>query len=243
MSGLASRTLLSAEHDERVLQNETAKGKLPEQLETSEDPNIAALRARFGRFSDVASSENEVGRWKFGNVEMSAKLLLSKLRWGVLGQGRTPAAIIFMDFMIRQPEDTTLDSSIIKITVSDCLDPDKSSMGFVRITDYYGPTQLSSTKIRQRYAKNVTPDTPVLGQGVGGFGTGRNLPQYKFSGHISASLGYIWYNNVSWHLVRVNPLSRGPLKHPEAIYHVAFTIEYGNVHEFYLTTSISGKIP
>ncbi len=206
-------------------------------------------RQDYSRFDNIASSHMRAGRGSIGKVEVDCRFLFKKSRWGVIGEAKHPAGILFMDLDLRQPPDCKLESATVTVTLEENdgqeANVERRSCCPVKFTTYYGPQSLRGEQSHEqtRKAKKRTPEVQVMGYGVGGLGVDREkivqtASRWDFSGHIGSSKGNIWYNQLRWEL-KANPLERQPT-HSHLI-HTAFALEH-NATKFYMTVHVSGKL-
>ena len=206
-------------------------------------------RQDYSRFDNVASSHMRAGRGSIGKVEVDCRFLFKKSHWGVIGDAKHPAGVLFMDLDLRQPPDCKLESATVTVTLEENdgqeVDIERRSRCPVKFTTYYGPQSLRGEQSHEqtRKAKKRTPEVQVMGYGVGGLGVDREkivqtASRWAFSGHIGSSKGNIWYNQLRWEL-KANPLERQPT-HSHLI-HTAFALEH-NATKFYMTVHVSGKL-
>lgn len=192
------------------------------------------------------------GRGSIGKVEVDCRFLFKKSQWGIIGESRNPAGILYLDLDLRQPPDCKLESATVTVTLEeedgeDSQDGDVGNRSAcpVKFTDQYGPRSLRGEQSLEqtRKVKKRTPEVQVMGYGAGGIGVDkekivRTASRWKFSGHICSSRGNIWYNRLRWEL-QENPLERQPT-HNNTI-HTAFALEH-NATKFYMTVHVSGKL-
>ncbi len=225
-------------------------------MESQPTPPILLSKARskygpqdYTRYDHITSSHMRAGRGSIGKVEVDCRFLFKKSHWGVIGELKLPAGILFMDLDIRQPPDCKLESATVTVMLEENdgqeVDIERRSGCPVKFTTYYGPQTLRGEQSREqtRKAKKCTPEVQVMGYGFGGFGVDKEkivqtASRWDFSGHMSSSKGNIWYNRLRWELME-NPLERQPT-HSHLI-HTAFALEH-NATRFYMTVHVSGKL-
>lgn len=159
-------------------------------------------RCDYKRFDNITSTHMRAGRGNIGKVEVECRFVFTKSQWGVIGEPKNPAGILYLDLDFRQPSDCRLESATVTVTLAEH-DGEEDRIEHrsacpVKFTDYYGPkcirgpeSQLQTKKVKKR-----TPEVNVLGNGAGGFGwdkeeTVQTTSRWKFSGHISSSKGCI----------------------------------------------------
>jgi len=242
--------------DEDGISSTTGKGKLKEsEGATSDSGSQPAMyvstgrrygRANFERFDHIASSHVSVGQANIGRVDAEIRLLYKKTKWGIMGHSGTPAAIIYMDFVIRKPEDCEPRSWRIEISLREEIsDGSKPKGDMLEFTDFYGPKNMSGPQYMASRVKQFTPSVEVMGYGAGGLGMEKEyhtaLSRWQFKGQIFASSRrHPDYETLAWEMEYSKDAP--PLdEHGQSIFHVAFAIQH-NAHEFYLSTSVTGKL-
>ncbi|KAK4152264.1 hypothetical protein C8A00DRAFT_44661 [Chaetomidium leptoderma] len=206
-------------------------------------------RCDYKRFDNIASSHMRAGRGSIGKVEVDCRFLFTKSHWGVVGENKNPAGILYLDLDLRQPPDCKLESATVTVTLEE-EDGEEDRIEHlsgcpVKFTDHYGPKSLRGEQSYEqtRKVKRRTPEVQLLGYGAGGLGVDKEkmvqtASRWKFSGHICSSKGNLWYNKLQWDL-QENPLERQPT-HNNLI-HTAFALEH-NATRFYMTVHVSGKL-
>jgi hypothetical protein len=125
---------------------------------------------------------------KLGKIGVDCKFRSSDSLWGVIGGGKRPAGILYIDFVFDQTKKYRLSSATILVTLQDVeLLPavettikanglgdkeDESAKRHLRVTDKFGPAKITgepktvpvTTKI------SMTPNLTVMGDGGGGVG-------------------------------------------------------------------------
>ncbi|KAK4170177.1 hypothetical protein QBC43DRAFT_305527 [Cladorrhinum sp. PSN259] len=206
-------------------------------------------RSDYKRFDHITSSHMRAGFGSIGKVTVDCRFAFTKSRWGVLGESKNPAGILYLDLDFHQPPDCKLESATVSVTLAE----EDSEEGLikhrstwpVKFTGSYGPTQLRGreTLVQTRKLKNRTPHVQVMGHGAGGIGDDKEeivtgTSRWNFYGHISSTGGSIWSNTLQWEL-HANKLERQP-KHNNVI-HTAFALEH-NATRFYMIVEVSGKL-
>ncbi|KAL2146260.1 hypothetical protein VTI28DRAFT_4556 [Corynascus sepedonium] len=215
---------------------------------------LSKVRSKYGRhdykrFDNIASTHMRAGRGRIGKVEIDCRFLFTKSRWGVIGEPRNPAGIIYLDLDFSQPADCRLGAATITVTLTEDdgeeADIQHRSACPVKFTDYYGPKCVRGPEslVQTRRIKNRTPEVQVLGYGAGGLGINKEKivqtrSRWDFSGHISSTKDSIWYNRLRWEL-KENSLEWQPTH--SNIFHTAFALEH-NATRFYMTIHVSGKL-
>ncbi|KAK4240710.1 hypothetical protein C8A03DRAFT_41819 [Achaetomium macrosporum] len=189
------------------------------------------------------------GRGTIGKVEIDCRFLFTQSQWGVMGESRNPAGIIYLDLDFSQPPDCRLDSATITVTLAeDDGEEGRMQRRFrcpVQFTDYYGPKCIRGPEslVQTKKVKHRTPEVQVMGYGAGGLGINKEKivqtrGRWNFSGHISSTKGSLWYNKLRWEL-QENSLEWQPTH--SNLFHTAFALEH-NATRFYMTVHVSGKL-
>lgn len=215
-------------------------------------------RYDFERFDHRSSTHASVGHATFDKVEVNCKFLFKKSQWGVLGEHKNPAGIIYLDLSFRQPKDSQLHSATVIVTLDD-EDKDLHEMSHklhrsgsigsqcpIQITDCYGPKGFAGPEkfVQTRKSLHLTPNAQVLGYGFGGMGLDTETSftssnRWKFSGHLLPGKGNQWtYKTLKWDLSE-NDLEPQSTHSPEV--HTAFTFEHGG-QPFFMRVEIKGKL-
>ena len=225
-------------------------------MESQPTPPVLLSKARskygpqdYTRYDHITSSHMRAGRGSIGKVEVDCRFLFKQSHWGVIGEAKHPAGILFMDLDLRQPPDCKLQSATVTVTLEENdgveANIERRSRCPVKFTTYYGPQSLRGEQSHEqtKTAKKCTPEVQVMGYGVGGLGVDKEkivqtASRWAFSGHMGSSKGNMWYNQLRWEL-KENPLERQPT-HSHLI-HTAFALEH-NATRFYMTVHVSGKL-
>jgi len=215
---------------------------------------LSKVRSKYGRrdyrrFDNVASTHMRAGRGNIGKVEIDCRFMFTKSRWGVIGESKNPAGIIYLDLDFSQPADCRLESATITVTLTE----DDGEEGRVqhlsacpvKFTDHYGPKCVRGPEslVQTKKVQNRTPEVHVLGNGAGGLGINKEKivqtrNRWDFSGYISSTKDSIWYNRLRWEL-KENSLEWQPTH--SNLFHTAFALEH-NATRFYMTVHVSGKL-
>lgn len=59
----------------------------------------------FERFDNLSSSHASIGHRSFDKVNVNCRFLFKKSKWGVLGECKNPAGIVYLDLTFDQPKD------------------------------------------------------------------------------------------------------------------------------------------
>ncbi len=206
-------------------------------------------RLDYSRFDHVTSTHMRAGRGSIGKVEVDCRFMFTKSRWGVIGERRDPAGILYLDLDFSQPPDCRLESATITVTLAKDdgeggAIPEPSDWP-VQFTDHYGPKSVRGPEslVQTRKVKNRTPEVQMFGYGAGGLGQNKEKVvqtkgRWDFSGYISSTKDSLWYNRLRWEL-KENSLEWQPTHNN--LFHTAFAIQH-NATRFYMTVQVSGKL-
>ncbi|KAL2118963.1 hypothetical protein VTJ04DRAFT_5922 [Mycothermus thermophilus] len=213
-----------------------------------------ALLSKFGRrdykrFDHLTSSHLPAGRGTIGKVEIDCRFLFTKSHWGVLGDAKVPAGIIYLDIDISQPNKCRLESATVTVTLTEHDGQEErirpQSDCPVKFTDYYGPRSLrgEESHVLMRKTKNLTPEGQALGFGAGGLGLNKEKliqtkARWDFSGFMSSTTTNGGHNKLRWEL-KENSFEVQPTH--SNLFHTAFAIEH-NATRFYMSVHVSGKL-
>jgi hypothetical protein len=189
------------------------------------------------------------GHGSIGKVQVECRFLFTKSQWGVMGEARNPAGIIYLDLDFSQPADCKLESATITVTLTED-DGEEArihhrSPCHTKFTDHFGPKSVRGPEslVQTRKVKNRTPEVQVLGYGAGGIGINKEKlvqtrGRWDFSGYITSTKDSLWYNILRWEL-KENSLEWQPTH--SNLFHTAFALEH-NATRFYMTVHVSGKL-
>lgn len=247
--------------DEDGISSTTGKGKLKESGGATSDwgsqPIMCFRRASrdggvdFVRFDDLTNSHVCVGKGKIGRVDVEINLSVSETIWGVMGGPDNPAAIIYMDFVVRTPKNFALRSWRIEISlhkeISDGSKPKGDEHHVLWFTDSYGPKHMRGPKYTVSRVENSAATVGALGSAVGALGvekehhTVTKLPRWQFEGRrLQSNPNDPRYDTLAWEME--NSKAAPPLDwNDRSIFHVAFAIQH-DAQEFYLRTRVTGKL-
>ncbi|KUJ08124.1 uncharacterized protein LY89DRAFT_725429 [Mollisia scopiformis] len=199
-------------------------------------------RYDFERFDNLSSTHASIGHSTFDKVNVNCRFLFKKSRWGVLGEQKNPAGIIFLDLSFDQPKDSQLHSAMVIITLDDededLLDVsrnynvlNKRPQCPVQMTDCYGPKGFSgeAKTIHTKKSLHLTPNAQFAGSGFGGLGVDHvssftSSSRWRFSGTLLPGKDRHWaYKALKWDLSE-NDLET-QATHSNVI-HTAFTFEH-----------------
>lgn len=215
---------------------------------------LSKVRSKYGRcdykrFDDIASTHMRAGRGSIGRVEIDCRFMFTKSHWGVIGEAKNPAGILYLDLDFSQPRDCRLESATITVTLGED-DGEEARIQHrsgcpVKFTDHYGPKCVRGPEslVQTRKTKNRTPEVQLMGYGAGGLGINKEKVvqtknRWDFSGYISSTKDSIWYNKLRWEL-KENSLEWQPTHNNQ--FHTAFALEH-NATRFYMTVHVSGKL-
>ncbi|KAL2173366.1 uncharacterized protein P884DRAFT_295201 [Thermothelomyces heterothallicus CBS 202.75] len=215
---------------------------------------LSKVRGKYGRcdykrFDNIASTHMRAGRGTIGKVEVDCRFLFTKSQWGVIGEPKNPAGIIYLDLDFSQPTDCRLEAATVIVTLTED-DGEEARIQSrsacpVKFTDHYGPKCIRGPEVlvQTKRVKNGTPEVQVLGYGAGGLGLDKERivqtrTRWDFSGYISSTKDSFWYNRLRWEL-KENSLEWQPTH--RNMFHTAFALEH-NATRFYMTVQVSGKL-
>jgi hypothetical protein len=185
------------------------------------------------RLDTDLTSEFLAAIWDCGRNEgdVDCALLTAKCEWGVLGETRRPAAVLYLDVAFDAPYDSSLQGCSIEMTLLDQLDREGMKAagtgvqrgdrpwGAVRLqfTDSYGPVNM---RFGSPYGSQSTLYSCVL----------RSTRSGKGNDTITWDIEYHWAESA-----------RGSARALPGVYHLAFVIEH-NAHDFFLRIKASKKL-
>ncbi|KAK4039786.1 hypothetical protein C8A01DRAFT_16291 [Parachaetomium inaequale] len=189
------------------------------------------------------------GHGNIGKVEVDCRFLFTKSHWGVIGESKNPAGIVYLDLDFSQPPDCKLESATITVTLTED-DGEEARIQHrsacpVKFTDHYGPKCVRGKEslVQTKDIQNFTPEAQFMGYGAGGLGKNKEkmvqtTGRWDFSGYIASTKGSIWYNRLRWEL-KENTLEWQPTHNN--LFHTAFALEH-NATRFYMTVHVRGKL-
>jgi len=217
-------------------------------------------RYDFERFDHLSSSLANIGYNNFHKVNVNCRFLFKKSRWGVLGENKNPAGIIYLDLTFDQPKDCQLHSATVIVTLDDkdeelrAIDKGlrvsrrspSDSRCPVNLTECYGPKGFAGPEKTAISKKSLhfTPSAQFGGFGLGGLGFDRESSskyssRWKFSGNLQGKNSTDWtYKTLRWELSE-NDLDTQSTHSNEV--HTAFTFEHGG-QPFFMRVEIKGKL-
>lgn len=218
------------------------------------------LKRKFGnydleRFDQLTSPQLSVGGGKIGKVKVDCRFKFEKSQWGVLGDEKSPAGIIYLDLDFHQPPDCQLKFAVVTVTIGDTDDKSMDSSWRsrrisrdmpVHLKPWYGPQQLfgQSRDMSRTKKTSMTPYADAMGfGGIGGIGwesegTFTQESRWSFSGHLLPGESSGFYKTVQWKLAE-NDLEPQPLH--SNIIHTAFSFGH-NSHPFYMRVEVNGRL-
>ncbi|KAE9367073.1 hypothetical protein N431DRAFT_351187 [Stipitochalara longipes BDJ] len=214
-------------------------------------------RYDFERFDHRSSSHASVGHATFDKVEVNCKFLFKKSQWGILGEHKNLAGIIYLDLSFRQPKGCQLHSATVSVTLDD-EDKELRELGPrlrrraddsqcpVQMTDCYGPKGFAGPEkiVLRKKSLHLAPRGQFMGYGFGGLGIEKESSstyssRWKFSGHLLPGKSNDWrYKTLKWDLVE-NDLENQSMHSNEV--HTAFTFEHSG-QPFLMRVEIQGKL-
>ncbi|KAJ3535298.1 hypothetical protein NM208_g7129 [Fusarium decemcellulare] len=227
-------------------------------------PALFSSTRRFGRyepfrrFDDLSSghSSASVGTRSVGKMTVDCRFLFKKSRWGVLGDNRFPAGIIYLDLNFGPPQGCKVKSATVTVTLDDadrCLHPyrTRSDRAYhtsncpVQMTDWYGPKQLIGEEKSTEFKRTMrmAPELHVMGGGASGVGvdsekTFKYSSRWTFNGQLLPGKNTWTYKTLKWDLkdndfeIQASRSSR---------VHTAFAFEHAG-QPFLMKVEIEGKL-
>jgi hypothetical protein len=189
------------------------------------------------------------GHGNIGKVEIDCRFLFTKSHWGVIGESKNPAGIVYLDLDFSQPADCKLESATITVILTEDDGEEapiqRRSACPVKFTDHYGPKCVRGKEslVQTKDIHNFTPEAQFMGYGAGGLGKNKEkmvqtTGRWDFSGYIASTKGSMWYNRLRWEL-KENSLEMQPTHNN--LFHTAFALEH-NATRFYMTVHVKGKL-
>lgn len=219
-------------------------------------------RNDFERFDQEAARGSQlcVGSQNIGKVEIDCKYHWKKAQWGVLGNDRRPAGIVYMDINFKQPTGYSLDVANVFITLAE----DSKSYALsqspspadrrlaniytdyaVQITDHYGPRLINGQKTAQQKmsATSLTPNLGAMGVSLGGLGyksstVKENFDAWCFRGSVGRPKNGNGLRTLHWEL-KENSLDQKQIHSQE--YCTAFAFEHSH-HPVFMRVEIDGTL-
>lgn len=215
-------------------------------------------RRDFEKFHQKSSSGPYlcVGSGSIGKVEVDCKYLWQDARWGVLGERKRPAGIIYIDISIRQPEGYWLENANVYITLSHDTTsfalgkPKTEYRGLLRdydvqLTEHYGPQRLTGPKTTRKRDTSFSlhPEVAAGGVQLGGFGFKVDKSQeltssWVFQGSLGRPKGQDGYRTLRWEF-HGNHLDQKRAHNQN--YQTAFTFEHDQ-EPVYMRIEVEGRL-
>ena len=193
-------------------------------------------------------------------MDIDCKYHWKKAQWGVLGNEKTPAGIVYMDITFKQPKDYWLKQGNVLITLSDDSPSEPrsaprrpsdmairplSSDYAVQLTNHYGPQLLTGTKTILAKTKHnkFVPTVGAMGFEMGGVGcesatVKHSAGRWVFKGTLGTPKGGDGLRTLEWELSEndVNPEQ----VHNQT-YQTAFAFEH-SMRPVFMRVEVKGKL-
>lgn len=210
----------------------------------------------FERIDDRSSGHASIGSRNIGKINIDCQLLFKKSQWGVLGDMRSPAGIMFLNLNFGPPQGCRVKSATITITLDEedsCLESYRSGRIFhesgcpVQMTEWFGPRGLAGQSKTSEVSRTtrLTPEVHVLGSGGGGLGIDSrkaftHSARWSFNGQLLPGRGKnSWaYKSLRWDLDE-NELESQSF-HSNKV-RTAFTFQHSG-QPFLLKVDIDGRL-
>lgn len=207
----------------------------------------------FKQFDRSSSSCASIGSKSIGKITIDCQLQLKSSQWGVLGEMKFPAGIIYLNLDFGPPKGCRVKSATITITLDEeatCLEPYRVGRVFhgsgcpVQMTEWYGPRSMAGEKKTANIERviKLTPELELLGNGGGGVGvdftkTFTHSARWSFNGQLLPGKKTWTYKSLRWDL-NENELESQSLHNKVQ---AAFTFEHSG-QPFLLNVDIDGKL-
>jgi hypothetical protein len=202
---------------------------------------------------------------KLGKVKIDCQIRQSKNLWGVYGEDKRPAGIIYIDLKFDQPKDCKLSSATVLVTLEGendtDIDDDKTrsknndELDLVHMVDRYGPKYFNGEPKTMAVKKTIngTPSINIMGNGFGGAGVDTSKvrtysSRWSFKGMLepgTSSRGKSLkggrtgvYRSVKWELSE-NDIEAQSVH--SNIFHTGFTFQHDR-KLCYIRVEIDGKL-
>lgn len=210
----------------------------------------------FNRIDNRSSGHASIGSRFIGKINIDCELLFKESKWGVIGDNKFPAGIIYLNLNFGPPQGCRVKSATITITLDEeatCLNAYGSGRRLhpsrcpVQMTECYGPRGLAGQNktAEVKRTTKLTPDITVLGNGGGGVGfeSGKTFTKsvrWSFNGQLLRGTGNTsWtYKALRWDL-NENELESQSLHSTKV--RTAFTFEHSG-QPFLMKVDIDGKL-
>lgn len=191
-------------------------------LETPQPRLLSAAATRYGRhesfreFGYQSSGHASVGHKSLGKLTIDCEFLFKKSQWGVLGDQKYPAGIIYMNLNFGPPQGCRVKHATVTITLDEA-DPILEQMKDGRsthpsgcpaqMTVWYGPKdlggQIRTTDVTS--TRKLVPEVNVLGNGGGGLGyetkkSFKHQARWSFNGQLVPGQDTWVYKTLKWDL-------------------------------------------
>lgn len=227
-------------------------------------PRLMSGVRKYGRYEsfeqfDHLSSRGHasIGSKSIGTINIDCQLLFNQSQWGVLGDDKFPAGIMYLNLNFGPPQGCRVKSATVTITLDEeatCLERYRNGRIFhesgcpVHMADLYGPRGLAGQKKTAYISRTfkATPEANVLGNGGGGVGfdskkTFTHSCRWSFNGQLLRGPGKrnrALYKSLRWDL-NENELESQSF-HSNKV-QTAFTFEHSG-QPFLLHVDIDGKL-
>lgn len=201
-----------------------------------------------------------VGSVSIGKVDIDCKYHWKRAQWGVLGNEKRPAGIVYMDLIFKQPHGYWLDHASVFVTLSEdnssyaLVGPRRSNLSSRKpalVSDYavqiteHGPRFLTGAKTlrSETKANHFVPTVSAMGFQVGGMGhqsstSKQRAGRWVFKGTVGKPRGRDGFRTLQWELSE-NDLD--PDQAHSQQYHTAFAFEHSQ-RPVFMRVEVEGKI-
>ncbi|KAK4458668.1 hypothetical protein QBC42DRAFT_314040 [Cladorrhinum samala] len=220
----------------------------------------------FERFDEETARGTHlcVGSGSVGKVDVDVKYRWKQSQWGVLGDDKSPAGIVYLDLTFKQPHGYWLKSARVFVTLSE--DSSTYALGKARrrdrvsarirnsinpdydlqLTEHYGPQFLTGTRTVQNVTKlnSLVPSIGAMGMfEVGGMGQASVKAQQRecrwvFKGTVRKPRDSDSLRTLEWELSE-NELD--PAQPHKQDYQTAFAFEH-NYRPVFMRVEVEGKL-
>lgn len=213
---------------------------------------------RFREFGAQSSGHASVGHRSLGKLTIDCEFLFKKSQWGVLGEQRYPAGIIYLNLNFGPPQGCRVKSATVTVTLDEAdpaLAPLRETAAGPRathpsgcpaqITAWYGPRDLGGqTRTADvESTRRLVPEVSVLGNGGGGLGheskkSFTHQARWSFNGQLLPGQGTWVYKTLRWDLAE-NELDRQSFR--SSTVRTGFAFEHSG-QPFLMKVDIDGKL-
>lgn len=221
---------------------------------------LSAAATRYGRhesfreFGYQSSGHASVGHKSLGKLTIDCEFLFKKSQWGVLGDQKYPAGIIYMNLNFGPPQGCRVKRATVTITLDEVdpiLEPMKAGRSThpsgcpAQITVWYGPKdlggQMRTTDVTS--TRKLVPEVNVLGNGGGGLGyetkkAFKHQARWSFNGQLVPGQGTWIYKTLKWDLAE-NELDKQSFR--SSTVRTGFAFEHSG-QPFLMKVDIDGKL-